>query len=1078
MKLSFAILVITCMQLSAKVYSQDERIDVSVKKFPLSRVLAQIEHKSPYKFVYSPNIFPASMLVDAQFKETKISVVLDEILRNTGFSFKVVDDNLIVIARTKQNQQLISVRGKVTDQNGQGMPGVTVMVKGTKQATITTSEGTYELVTEPNNKITFFSVGYKTKEIAINGRNILNVQLEQDITKLDETVIIGYGTTTKRFNTGQMTSVSAEQIAQQPVTNVIQALQGLVPGLSVVQNNGYASGRFDINIRGKKDFFGSSTTPSNPLVIVDGVPLPTSYGDINRVGLNQNNIFGANSGQNPFFGINPNDIQSIDVLKDADGTAIYGSRGGNGVILITTKKGKSSQSGLTINAYTGITARPKTIELLSTKQYMEMRREAFKNSGIPPSASNAPDLFNYDTTRNVNWQKVLGARSVSSDAEIGYQGGNALTNFRFNGAYHRDGIPVPSGMPNNYNSQRISGSLALNHSSADKRFTSNIILNYSNTNETTPSGSFYQYYLPPNGPDILDSNGKLNFSQWGSSFPYSFTTLFQKYNANTNNFSSNVVLNYNIIKGLNATASMGYSNTAMTQFGAYPGSTQYSGAPATASQAQYGNNTVKNWIIEPRLEYRRSIAKGEMEVTAGGTLTESTVNGSSLTGSGYVNENLLENQGAASSLFTTTNYSQYRFQGYFARINYNWNRKYVLNIAGRRDASSRFAAGDQWGNFGSLGAAWLFSEENFIKNTMPFISFGKLRASYGSTGSPTSNDYQYLSLYSTSSIYDNTTTLSQNQAYNPGFKWQINKKSAAGVELGLFKDRLFLTVDWYEERGGNQLVSYPFPGYIGLFPIIQNLPAVIENKGWEFTLQTNILKKKDFQWVMNINMGINKNKLLSFPGIALTSYNSQYVVGLPLNIKKVYHYTGVDAKTGLYTFEDKTGDGILNIDDQYNLDLTPKFSGGMTQNLTLKNWHLSMIFSYAKQKGTYSLTNGLAGDARNQPVTVLSRWQKAGDITNVRKFTTSSGADVFNYQQSDAQINDASYIRLQNVSLSYALKKQLLEKTHLKGMRIYINCQNLFTVSPFKGYDPTNPYLSNNNFPAPSIYTAGFQLNL
>ncbi len=982
--------------------------------------------------------------------------------------------------KLKPKAAFITVTGKVTDTRGVPMPGVTIFVKGTKQATVTDSNGAYQIVTELTNTLTYYFIGYKRKEVPINGQTVINVKLEDDLGHLDEVLIVGYGTTTKRYNTGSISTVTAEEISKQPVADILQALQGLAPGLDIQQTTGYATGQFNIAIRGRKDIFNSVNTP---LIILDGVPLPTSTGDLDNTGINQNAFPGNNGGQNAFYGINPADIESIEVLKDADATAVYGSRGANGVILITSKKGKGGKATFDVNYYTGITAPPEKIKLLNTQQYLEMRTEAFKNDGITPDQNNAPDLTLYSQTKYTDWQKVLASTAITNDAELAYSGGRDNTTFRLSGGYHRDGTPIPDEFKNNnFSDQRLSTQVVVTHNSNDKKFTVSMLESFSSSFTDNPSVDYYDYSLPPNAPSILDANGKLNYSQWGNfGLPYQFQSFFEKYKTTTNNLLGNLNLNYQVVKGLDLSASMGYTNTQMTQLAMYPASV-YAQPEYNTSQAEYGTNNIHSWIIEPKTTYNLSFGGGDLQATAGGTLTESITTGTNITGSGYANDNLLEDLGSAESTYSTSNYAQYRFLGYFARLNYIWKSKYILNVTGRRDGSSRFKSGEQMGDFGSAGAAWIFSEEKFVKDNLPFLSFAKLRGSYGTTGSASIGDYKYLELYEASSStaggYDGSGTLGLVQPYNPGFTWQVNKKLESGLEIGILKDRISLTAVFYRERSGNQLVYYSYPSYIGLFPIVANIPATVQNQGWEFTLNTLNIKSDNVSWTTAFNVSFNRNKLLSYPGLAQSSYADQYVVGQPLSIQKLYHFTGVDPQTGLYTFEDFNHDGLYNASDQINVNLDAKYQGGIINSVQFKGWQLSFLFDFKDQKGAYAVSNGQPGGMINQPLAVLGRWQKPGDITSQHKFTTFSSSDMDYYEFSDAQIVNASYLRLQNLSLSYSLKEKWLKTAKINSLRIFAQGQNLLIITPYKGINPITPSLTSYDFPPQRILTGGIDMSL
>ncbi|HWK06050.1 MAG TPA: SusC/RagA family TonB-linked outer membrane protein [Puia sp.] len=1100
MKLTFILLIAAILQANAGGWAQN--ISLSQKNASLENVFAAIEKQTGYSFLFEKALLQQANKVDIQVTNAPIEKVLDICFKDQPLTYKIFEKTIVVRKKEATLPPVaveappIDLSGHITDADGNPLEGATIRVAGAKMSAITDSRGDFLLRGIDGNAVLEISfVGFKTQTVHVSGRQTISIGLALSNSRLDQTVIIGYGTTSKRYNTGSVVKITSEDIEKQPVANVMQALQGLVLGLEVVQTNGYASAQFHTVIRGKKDLF-SSNSPNNPLFIVDGVPLVTSNGDLNNAGLNQNGFLGTNAGQSPLYSINPFDIESIEVLKDADATAIYGSRGANGVILITTKKGKPGVSRLDINAYTGVTSRPSKVKLLDTKQYIAMRREAFANDGITPDASNAPDLTLWDTTRHTDWQQKLASASKTSDIELGYSGGDDYNNFRFSGGFHRQTPPAPDWSPSRFKDQRLSGQFSYTHSSKDKRFTSTLMTNYASTSTQLPGYDFYKFLLPPNAPSILDSTGKLNWKDWSSTYDLQnmfsgFAGLFKSYNSNTNNLVTNLALSYRLTTGLTISASLGYTNTTMDQLQTTPTSLQgYNLDPAYyPSYTGFGTNNFKSWIVEPRATYTTRIGDGNLQLMAGGTMQENITTGTNITASGFANESLLEDMASAANVYVNSSiYKQYRFQGYFARANYNWKGKYILNLSGRRDGSSRFKAGNQMGNFGSAGAAWIFSEESFLKNKSSFLSFGKLRGSYGTTGSNSSSDYAYISAWGASGNYAGVSALTLFNPYNPGYQWQVNKKLESAMELGFLNDRIFLTLSWYRERMGNELVNYPLPVYTGFSIVTANLNALVQNQGWELMLNTTNVESKNVSWTTNFNISINRNKLLSFPNLENSSYSDNYVVGQPVTIQKLLHYTGLDPATGKYTFLDADHNGIIqayvygsNVNDRVGTyDAAPDFFGGITNNIRYKQWQLSFLFEFKKQRGPYSTANGVPGSMQNQPVSVLGRWQKAGDITSIHKFTTNQNydADIYNYNNSDANIVDASYIRMQNLSLSYNLPESLLRKAAIKGCRIYFQGQNLFTITGYKGMDPSNPSLSVYSFPPLKTFTGGIQFTL
>ncbi|PUZ29989.1 TonB-linked outer membrane protein, SusC/RagA family [Chitinophaga costaii] len=1063
-----------------------QQVTMNAKDMPVSKVLKDIKRQTGMSLLLDEQLLKQTHPVSVHVTNMEVNAFLQLCLRDQPLTFEIIKHVIIIKAKGDTVTKAAAsgdIRGQVTDASNVPLIGASVRISGTSRGASTDENGRFVLKGAGQDVILEISfLGYQPQTVHVSGNKGEEVQVGLAVSnnKLDETIVIGYGSTLQRYNTGSISKISSKDIEKQPVGNVLQALQGLVPGLNIVQNTSFSNGRFSIDIRGKKDLF-SAGSPNNPLFIIDGVPIPTSNGDINNVGLNQNGFSGNNSGQNPLYSLNPADIESVEVLRDADATAIYGSRGANGVILINTKKGKAGRNALDVNIYTGITAKPKRTSMLNTQQYLQMRREAFTNSGETPDTYNAYDLLSWDTTRYTDWQRKLGASALMYDGELAYSGGNEYTSFRMSGGMHRENTPVPKGFPDNFRDQRISSQLSVNHRSKDNRFNLSVMVNYAATSSRVPGGSFYLFDLPPNAPALLDSSGKLNFKDWGYNMPFEVTNLFQSYKASTNNIVTNLSLSYIVASGLTLSVSGGYTNTAMKQFQGVPAAIQGPDPSANSGYAQFGTNNIVSWIAEPKATYVKQMGEGRLEAMVGATLTESITDGTNISGYGFLSDALLENVGSAGSLYTTSNYAQYRFQGYFGRINYQYKGKYIANISGRRDGSSRFKANDQMGNFGAVGVAWLFSEERFMKDHLSFLSFGKLRGSLGTTGSPAANDYRYLEGWrSQSSTYDGTPIISYTQPYNPGFKWQVNKKLEAAVELGFLKDRLSVSAAWYQERSDDQLVTAPVPGYLGLIAggVVENIPAKVQNRGWEFTVNSTNIESKNFHWTTNFNISINRNKLLAFPNLSLSSYADSYVVGMPTTIQLVYHYQGVDPATGLYQFEDLHKDGIYDDRDKIPMDLTPAFQGGMLNTLTYKNWSLSFLLDYKKQKGPYSLTNGTPGTLRNQPVTVLARWQKEGDMTPVRKYMTSDGDDGYLYSASDANIVDASYLRLQNLSLSYNLPEKWMHSAKISTCRIYVQGQNLLVISPYKGRDPVSPELTGYDYPPLATFTAGIQLTL
>src|SRR5690606_20213628 len=368
-------------------------------------------------------------------------------------------------------------------------------------------------------------------------------------------------------------------------------------------------------------------------------------------------------------------------------------------------------------------------------------------------------------------------------------------------------------------------------------------------------------------------------------------------------------------------------------------------------------------------------------------------------GPGLPSNNLIHKLGAASYILAFTDrHTDYRYEAVYGRINYSWKQKYILNLTGRRDGSSRFGPDNRFANFAAIGAAWLFTEEAFAKNNLPFLSFGKIRGSYGSSGNDQIGDYGYLDTYSSTGVpYNGSIGISPTQLYNPNYGWEINKKSEIGIEMGLFKNRIQMNGNYYDNRSSNQLTGIPLPGTTGFGSIQANLDATVQNYGWEFSLISNNLKSEKFKWTTSFNISLPKNKLLEFPNLDQSTYQNSYVIGEPITIRKVYHVLGVNPETGIFEFEDYNNDGVISAPDDKQLivDMAPKFYGGLENVLTYKDLRLDIFLQFNKQKTSNNFYYGnTPGTMANQTTEVLDRWQQPGDEATMQMFTSGDNPEA------------------------------------------------------------------------------------
>ena len=960
------------------------------------------------------------------------------------------------------------VQGIVSDGSSP-LPGVTITLKSSKNtAVITDYNGHYSLQVSPMDTLVVSFIGFKTKFIPVINRAKIDIELEYDTTTLQEVrVNAGYYSVKERDRTGSISRITSNDIETQPVTNVLAAMQGRMAGVSITQTTGVPGGGFDIKIRGQNSI---RNTANAPLYIIDGVPYASD-----PIGYSQTSTIYP-SATSPLNSINPDNIESIEVLKDADATSIYGSRGANGVVLITTKKGKAGKTKFSITSSTAVGKVTKFMNLMNTQQYLAIRRQAFVNDGIPFGTADYDVNGTWDQNRYTDWQKeLLGGTSQMNDLQGTISGGSNHTQFLVSGNYHKE-TAVYAG---DFAYKKGGGQFSLNHRSEDNRFRLNFSAVYNIQDNSQPAQelTYSAQTLAPNAPTLYNSDGSLNWENQTWENP--LAALNSVFKFRTKDLVANTALSYEIAKDLTLKSSFGYTDLNTVETRTSP-STVYNPIYNVSSSRSsiYLNSTNRSsWIIEPQINWEKEIAGGKFSILAGGTFQSQSNRTLYQFGSGFSSNDLIYNLAAAKTVTVLANDEiQYRYQAFFGRLNYNWQQRYIINLTARRDGSSRFGPGNQFANFGAIGTAWLFSNESFLKNRR-WISFGKIRASYGTTGSDQIGDYQFLNTYTTTGVqYSGIVGLQPSRLFNPDFGWEVNKKLEFALELGLLGDRIFATAAWYQNRSSNQLVGIPLPGTTGFTTIQANLDATVENRGQEFTLRTVNFNKGNFHWSTSFNLSFIRNKLLSFPSLETSTYSQKYRIGMPLNIALVYKSDGVNPQTGIYGFEDLNNDGRISfpLDRQTAVDMNPKYFGGLQNQLSYKRWNLDFLFQFVKQKNRL-LPMSPAGMMSNQQDRITDLWTKTGDLSQYQIATTGSNSSAVNsnsnYWESDAMISDASYIRLKNISLTYELPLSLRETS----CKVMLQGQNLLTFTKFKEGDPE--FVTSGFLPPLKIISLGVQLN-
>lgn len=969
-----------------------------------------------------------------------------------------------------------SITGTVADTNGNPLVGVSIQVEATQRGTITDLDGSFSIQANPDDTLYFSIIGFKPLTVGIKGRSAVNVQMEEDVTQLGEVVLnAGYYTVSEKERTGNIATIKAETMEKQPVSNPLAAMQGQLSGVNIVQNTGVPGGGFEVEVRGRNFINGVS----DPLYIIDGVPFGSQS-------LGSGSVSGGILGGNisPLNAIDPTTIESIEVLKDADATAIYGSRGANGVVLITTKRGKEGRTTFSANLSTTLGQVSNFLELMNTQQYLEIRREGIVNDGFGDFLNDPnfdlffPDLKSWDNSRYTDWQKVLiGGTSYRNNAQLSVSGGNEQTNFLISGGYLKETTVFPG--DSNYKKATVQSKV--NHRSENDRFRIDLSTIYSNERNQLPQRDFtgLAYTLEPNAPEIYDEEGRLNWEN--NTWNNPFAALEEDYVSKVNTLIANALVSYKLLPHLELRTSLGYNTYRLDSYRTLPSSARNPSlglTPENYSSITTNVSQRDSWIVEPQLQWQQKWGKTALDVLVGTTFQQQTTEGFVQRGRGFPNEDLIFNLSAAETLEVLTDTeSEYNYNAVFGRVNLNVKGRYILNLTGRRDGSSRFGPGRQFGNFGAVGLAWLFSEESLFGDNS-ILSFGKLRGSYGTTGSDNIGDYRFLDTYSVTGFdYDGISILEPTGIFNPLFGWESNRKLEAALELGFFNDRILLNTSWYLNRSSDQLVGIPLAATTGFSELTGNFDATVENSGVEVDLRTVNLRNGKLKWSTRVNLTVPRNKLLRFDGLESSPFANRYEVGKPLTIVKLYNALGVDQETGLYTFEDYNGDGnISSLEDrQFIEDRAPRFFGGLGNTLTYGKLSLDVFFQFKKQKAFDQLAFGATPGFRgNAPVELLDRWQEVGDMAPIQRASGGLAPDVDlgTFQQlSNAAFSDASFVRLRNISLNHGLGR--LDN----GMQVnvYLQGQNLWTWTRYRGPDPEQP--SNSRLPQLRQISLGLQVD-
>ncbi len=978
------------------------------------------------------------------------------------------------------------LEGIVTDSaTHQPITGVVLRIKGVTHSVATGPDGRFVFVTGqklPYTLVVSF-IGYKTKEVYATGSPVV-IQLSDKVSQLNDVVIVGYGTQKKSDITGSISIIPKDNL-KQVSSSVDNLLRGAAPGVQVTQSSGAPGASASVRIRG-----GNSITGGNePLYVIDGFPV---YNDNSTI----SSSAGSGAAVNALSTINPADIESIEVLKDASATAIYGSRGANGVIIVTTKKGKRGTNDVTYEGYYGTQKLSKEIPLLDGSQWAQLRNDIQTSSGQTPTFTTAQiAAFGQGT----NWQDAAFRNAPVQSHELTLSGGDEKSRYNISGNYFdQQGILLNSDFKRyslRYNYDRdISTKFHVGlNATTSYSITNGAASNIASNALNSPNVITNILTTPPVLP-VKDANGNYVLNSYSTTPSNPIQDLLSIVNQTKVTRSlGNLFGEYTLAPGLKAKVSLG-ADLLNSKSNFYAPS--YTGdGYSTLGYATVGSTTSNSWLNENTITYTKTIHNDhELNVLVGYTTqyfeNESVTAGSKDFVSNITTYNSL--QSGAQILTPTSNAYDWTLNSYLARINYSYAHKYNLTVSARADGSSRFGSGNKWGYFPSAGFSWNAGEENFIKS-IPTISNLKLRLSAGETGNTQIGEYQSLALYSPFNYTFGSTQavgLAQTQLANSNLKWEKTAQYDGGIDLGLLDNRINLTFDAYYKKTTNLLLDVPVPLSSGYSQSLQNIGAV-SNKGIELGINTENINSGGFVWKTSLVYSLNRNKVLSLgssetsffptiPGTTLGVLQPEIIkVGLPLGTFWGYKTAGIfqnaaeiaqyptlnskaNTKPGDVRYQDLNGDGVITTADKTNLgSVQPKFTGGLTNTFSYKSFDLVVFLQGSYGGKIYNALRQqleITNLSQNAWAEVADRWTPTNPSNTIPRASNNPVA-----QMSSQFIENDSYLRLKNLVLGYTLNNSLASKIHAKQLRLYVSAQNLVTWTKYTGYDPeVNSFEQNN----------------
>ena len=1024
-------------------YSQNMRVTVVSSSITTGQVLSEIEDQTDYLFVYDVNEVDLDRNVNVRAENRPVSEVLDEVFEGTDVDYAMEGKNIMLMKRSKKEapasaQQTSgnTIQGVVTDANGEPIIGANIMIEGTTTGTITDFDGRFTLDVPENATLQISYIGFVSQNVKVNGRKDITVKLVEDAKTLDEVVVVGYGTMKKSDLTGSVSSITSDNFKLGTDLTPQQLMQGAFSGVNISQNSGKPGGSNTIRVRG-----GTSISASNdPLYVIDGVPISTS------AGVNQSNISTATTDFfdqepiNPLSNINPNDIESINILKDASATAIYGSRGANGVIMITTKKGKAGVRQLDYSFNLGISTVANKLDVLTGDEY----RQTVTDLGLTLD----------DKGMNTDWQDVIFRTAISQNHYVSFMSGSEKTSYRASAGYsNQNGIMEGSGM------KSANARVNINHKALNDKLKLNLNISYGETDsdqapvsntvgsEMGSSMLYEAYVFNPTYP-IYDENGDYYDVPPYRVNPASFAKELLD-ERGTSQFLGNLTADWNFYKPFTLQVNVGYNKNTISR-------NSYISKSNLLGNSNNGYVTVQKLsdyskLLETILKYNQSFGKHHIDAMIGYSWQYFYGEGQTTKAYGFLSDNFKwYSLAAAQTVESISSYAESNtLISMYGRVNYNYADKYLLTATVRRDGSSRFGSGNKWGVFPSVAASWRISQEDFFQNDV--MSDLKLRVSFGITGSQEIGNYNSLSTLGASTngylVGGEKVTIVLPQQYtNPDLKWEQTAQTDVGIDFGFFNGRIRGSIDYYYKKTTDLLLSVAVPSPSLITTQIANV-GTVTNQGIELDLAFDLMRRKNFSWEANLNLSHNKNEVVSLSNDKWTGDNMQVAPCQGQGLSGTYAQLIMPGQP-IGTFYGKRFIGIVDGVEQFANDgesevigcAQPDLTFGLGTNLQYKNWTFSLNFRGSIGNDVYNCTANNLAYLSNLPGRNVLREAVTSGVSRDQ-------AKVF----SSRFIEDGSFVRLDNISLGYNFS---LPKLYVSNARIFVSAQNLFTITGYSGADP------------------------